>query len=497
LGATVHGRGFTPDTSLKGLINIKSDIADVPNFYTVATFGETLIFLFRAVNCNGPIVGGATFVNPFKNHDIDWHGELKWEHLVPIHSKAIGTELLKSNATPDESWKHAPITVEVVMGAFSRVVVAKVDGHQGVLEIDSDINANPPFPFILKGTLWYKPEMFNLEINAWQLTVKKAGGYYLTFTPQISFEPNVLGYAHLDTFPSIVPAPGDWFGNVMWALDGQPIQPPESNQRITLSFPQGVADPVATATVGTHVTTLPGLDTFFSRVLHTGNGNIDVHGWVHIDRPNLFGEGFWVMQANRAFVPPGGTFFAVLTFYSNFLIHDTRQVVGQATFNGIPENPTSKDPPSEWNGDFLWKTADLALTTIDPPKNLPLTAELRLVLPNVAISPRKITADFNGWRAVLPDNFAIFFIYTPYQSAINFLSPKIVAGTLLYEPSLTGVMNRWTVETARGGTQAVMTLYSALLGPMLPLGFAIFNGRFPAGSWEGILEWMRPVEDEA
>lgn len=109
------------------------------------------------------------------------------------------------------------------MGAFSRIVVARVAGHQGVFEIDSDINANPPFPSYLKGTLWYKPDMFDLEINAWQLTVKKPGGYYLTFTPEISYEPNLLGYAHLDTLDTLVPPPGDWFGNVMWVSDSQPL----------------------------------------------------------------------------------------------------------------------------------------------------------------------------------------------------------------------------------------------------------------------------------
>jgi len=127
----------------------------------------------------------------------------------------------------------------------------------------------------------------------------------------------------------------------------------------------------------------------------------------------------------------------------------------------------------------------------------PLTAEVTLVLPNVAISFREITANFGNWFAVLPDDFAKFFIYTPYENPISFLSPKIVAGTLLYEPSLTGVKNRWKVETAHGDGQAVMTLYSALPGLLLPLGFAIFNGKFPAGQWEGILEWKERVEDTA
>jgi len=127
----------------------------------------------------------------------------------------------------------------------------------------------------------------------------------------------------------------------------------------------------------------------------------------------------------------------------------------------------------------------------------PSTAELRLVLPNVAIGFRRITANFGDWSAVLPNDFANFFIYTPYENPPNFLSPKVVAGTLLFEPSLTGVKNRFTVGTARGGSQAVMTLYSTLLGPMLPLGFAIFNGRFPAGSWEGTLEWIKQGEDDA
>lgn len=127
----------------------------------------------------------------------------------------------------------------------------------------------------------------------------------------------------------------------------------------------------------------------------------------------------------------------------------------------------------------------------------PLTAEITLVFPNVASGFRTITANFGPWSAALPDSFAKFFIYTPYKNPISFFSPKIVAGTLLYEPSLLGVKNRWTVETARGGSQAVMTLYSSLLGPLLPLGFAIFNGRFPGGSWEGLLEWEGVANGEA
>ena len=110
---------------------------------------------------------------------------------------------------------------------------------------------------------------------------------------------------------------------------------------------------------------------------------------------------------------------------------------------------------------------------------------------------REITAVFGSWTAVLPNDFAKFFIYTPYADPPDLLSPKIVAGTLLYEPSLTGAQNRWKVETAHGDGQAVMTLYSALLGPLLPLGFAIFNGKFPAGKWEGTLEWKKMVTDTA
>lgn len=126
----------------------------------------------------------------------------------------------------------------------------------------------------------------------------------------------------------------------------------------------------------------------------------------------------------------------------------------------------------------------------------PLTAEIALILPYVGVGFRKITANFGGWSAILPDDFAKFFIYTPYEPP-GLISPKVVAGTLLYEPSLTGVKSRWKVETVYGDGQAVMTLYSDLIGPLLPIGFAIFNGRFPAGSWEGTLEWERNVEDRA
>jgi hypothetical protein len=155
-------------------------------------------------------------------------------------------------------------------------------------------------------------------------------------------------------------------------------QPPESNKPITLSIPQGVLHPVGTATVGNHVTDLPGLNDFFNRILHTGHGAITVHGWIHIDKPSLlFGEGSWVMQVHRANIPPGESIFAVLTFYSNFLIHDTRPVVGQATFHGIFDNPQSDNPPTEWSGEYRWRTTGPTLTTshsltttINPPKNL-------------------------------------------------------------------------------------------------------------------------------
>jgi hypothetical protein len=120
-------------------------------------------------------------------------------------------------------WQHAPVEIKVEQGAVSQLIVAKVAGHQGVLEVDSDINVNPPFPPFLTGTVWYKAEMFKLGANSWHLTVKKPGGYYLTFAPQISIAPNILGYAHLSTPNPIVPSPGDWYGNIDWVLDGQPL----------------------------------------------------------------------------------------------------------------------------------------------------------------------------------------------------------------------------------------------------------------------------------
>jgi len=133
-------------------------------------------------------------------------------------------------------------------------------------------------------------------------------------------------------------------------------------------MPQG--GPIAT--VGTHTTELPGLESFFHRILHTGNAHTDVHGWLHIDKLSLFGEGAWVMQVHRSFVPPGGTtIFAVLTFFSSLLINDTQPVVGQATFNGIVDNPNTDDPPTEWSGAYSWRTANLTPRTIDPPNDTP------------------------------------------------------------------------------------------------------------------------------
>ena len=130
----------------------------------------------------------------------------------------------QSNKSPiSEPWQRTPITIKVEKGAVSQLVVARAADYQGSLEIDSDINANPPFPSYLVGTLWFKPEMFNLGIDAWQLTVKKPGGYYLTFAPQFAVEQSLLGYAHLDTLNDTVPVPGNWYGNVDWVLDSQPL----------------------------------------------------------------------------------------------------------------------------------------------------------------------------------------------------------------------------------------------------------------------------------
>ena len=104
-------------------------------------------------------------------------------------------------------------------------------------------------------------------------------------------------------------------------------------------------------------------------MLHTGEGTINVHGWIHIDKPGfLFGEGTWVMEVHRANIPPGNAMFAVLTFYSNFLIRDTRPVVGQATFH-VFDNPQCKNPPTEWTGEYSWKSKVPTLTTIDSPKD--------------------------------------------------------------------------------------------------------------------------------
>ena len=100
--------------------------------------------------------------------------------------------------------------------------------------------------------------------------------------------------------------------------------------------------------------------------MQTGDG-IDVDGWIHIDNPSLlFGKGTWDMQVHQSRVPPGETIFAVLTFY----FHDTRRIVGQATFNGIGDRTFDDNPPTEWCGEYDWRSTDL---TIDPPKDTPTT----------------------------------------------------------------------------------------------------------------------------
>jgi hypothetical protein len=98
--AAVGGFGFTPDTELKGKIHIQPNITEIPNSYLIATVGSVIIFVFRARSPDGPIVGGATFPNPFKTN-IDWRGNLEWKPLVPIPPKVGGPELVGSNATPE------------------------------------------------------------------------------------------------------------------------------------------------------------------------------------------------------------------------------------------------------------------------------------------------------------------------------------------------------------------------------------------------------------
>lgn len=96
-GATVRGRGFTPNLELKGKIRIQTNITEVPNSFLIARVGNDIIFLFRSREAGEPIVGGATFPYPFEN-DIDWRGGLEWKPLVPIPPKMDGPAL---NATPE------------------------------------------------------------------------------------------------------------------------------------------------------------------------------------------------------------------------------------------------------------------------------------------------------------------------------------------------------------------------------------------------------------
>jgi hypothetical protein len=99
-GATVHGRGFTPNTELKGTIRIQPNITEVPNTYLIARVGNDIIFLFRSRAPGEPIIGGATFPYPFKS-DIDWRGNLDWKPLVALPHKVNEPELVASNATPE------------------------------------------------------------------------------------------------------------------------------------------------------------------------------------------------------------------------------------------------------------------------------------------------------------------------------------------------------------------------------------------------------------
>ena len=97
------------------------------------------------------------------------------------------------------------------------------------------------------------------------------------------------------------------------------------------------------------------------------------------------------------------------------------------------------------------------------------------------------TATFRGWTANFPQSFEEFFAHIVTTRPGQ---PAVVTGTLLFDPAVVDAENRWKVQAAAGKAQ--LTLWSTLLGPILPLGVAMFSGEFPdEGVWEGKFTWER------
>ena len=94
--ATASGLGSTPSRVLKGTIRMQHDITKVPNSYEITRAGNFLVFIFRSLGTNDPVLGGAVFTPyPFPDDiNIDWRGKLGWK---PITKGVEATP----NATPE------------------------------------------------------------------------------------------------------------------------------------------------------------------------------------------------------------------------------------------------------------------------------------------------------------------------------------------------------------------------------------------------------------
>jgi len=278
----------------------------------------------------------------------------------------------------------------------------------------------------------------------------------------------------------------EWRGTVKWVREDQNLTVPEKTSPIILTLPAGVKDPVTFTSLDGYIAKFPGLNPLLNELPGSGipGRPKTLEGRITYNPQELFSEGTWVVKTLRGPVPIGGPNIAILTFYSAWYIHDTPSVVGNAIFYGQFE------ANKQYTGNYNWSPEHALTLSVSSASSVPkmsaLTAAIILSCPRGVLHPIP-TATFSGWTAKFPESFGPFFskIVTGMPG-----QPAVVKGSLLFYPAVVEVENRWEVRAAVGKAQ--LTLWSTLLGPILPIGFAMFSGDFPdEGVWEGKFSWER------
>jgi hypothetical protein len=260
---------------------------------------------------------------------------------------------------------------------------------------------------------------------------------------------------------------------------------------------------VTFASLDGYIAKFPGLNPLLDELPGSGipGRPKTLEGRITYDPQELFSEGTWVVKTLRGPVPIGGPNIAILTFYSAWFIHDTPSVVGNAIFYG------QFSANKQYTGNYSWSSEHALTLSVSSASSVlktrqvwnihcsirhltqffsALTAAIILSCPRGVRNPIP-TATFSGWTAKFPESFGKFFskIVTGMPG-----QPAVVRGSLLFYPAVVEVENRWEVRAAVGKAQ--LTLWSTLLGPILPIGFAMFSGDFPdEGIWEGKFSWER------